>query len=108
MHAINHVELVGRIVAPPEAIKPSSAGRRLTFLVETERETTADGEPRHVLDFHRVIVAGPLVAKCKAHLEVDAEVRIEGSLVNRGFVKNGEKRFITEIHADLVDVAPAS
>jgi single-strand DNA-binding protein len=103
MPSLNHVQLEGRVAAPPEVMKPSPAGYRVTFVVATDRDSTSDGELKPVTDFHRVVARGPLAKMCAQELKVDALVRVVGSLVNRGFEKDGENRFITEIHANAVE-----
>lgn len=89
-------------------MRPSKAGPRVTFMVATERGATADGEKREVTDYHRVVVAGPLANACEQDLAEGDDIHVEGTLVNRGFVRNGERRFITEIHAHLVGALSVS
>ena len=104
MPSLNHVQLVGRVAASPEAMKPSPAGERFTFLVETDRDMTSDGEACPVKDFHRIVIGREIVAACGSDLGVGQVVRVEGALVNRGYKKDGERRFITEIHAEHIEV----
>ena len=103
MKSVNKVILVGHVAADPEAI--GTTGRsRTVFALATHREYTSDGEKKEVTDYHRVIVWGKLGEICAKYLTKRQGVYVEGTLLNRAYEKEGERRYITEIRADEINL----
>ena len=75
-----------------------------TFPVATNRDFTSNGEKKKVTDFHRVVAWGTLGEICGKFLEKGKAVYIEGMVLNRAYEKEGERRYVTEIRADEVNM----
>ena len=99
MHSVNKVILVGNVAADPELRATPKGMKIATFPVATDRDVTSDGEEKKVTDFHRVVAWGALAEICAEHLEKGKAVYVEGSIMNRPYEKDGERRFVTEIRA---------
>jgi len=104
MRSVNKVIVVGHVAADPESFETKSGQIRVTFPVATHRESTSDGVPKEVTDYHRVVAWGALGKVCAKHLVRGQAVYVEGQLLNRAYEKDGERRYTTEIRADEVNM----
>ena len=103
MRSVNKVILVGHVAADPESGE-TKTGTRVTFPIATHREYTSDGERKEVTDYHRVVAFGKLGEICAKYLSKGQGVYVEGTLLNRAYEKEGERKYITEIRADEVNM----
>jgi single-strand DNA-binding protein len=103
MRSVNKVILVGHVAADPESAK-ATTGIRVTFPLATHREYTSDGVKKEVTDYHRIVSWGILATICAKYLSKGQGVYIEGTLLNRAYEKEGERKYITEIRADEVNL----
>jgi single-strand DNA-binding protein len=104
MRSVNKIILVGHLAADPELRVPRPGETITTFPLATHREKTADGVPRQVTDFHRVVTWGKLAEVCAKYLSKGQGVYIEGTLLNRAYERDGQRRYSTEIRADEVNM----
>lgn len=104
MRSVNKIILVGNLAADPEVRQTAKGTTVATFAVATNRDFTSNGEKKKVTDFHRVVAWGKLGEICGQYLEKGKAVYIEGMLLNRAYEKEGERRYITEIRADEVNM----
>lgn len=103
MRSVNKVIIVGHVAADPE-LHETKTGIRVTFPVATQRESTSDGARKEVTDYHRIVASGKLGEICAAYLTRGRSVYVEGQIVNRAFEKDGQRRYVTEIRADEVNM----
>ena len=103
MKSVNKVILVGHVAADPESSE-TKTGIRVTFPIATHREYTSDGAKKEVTDYHRVVAWGKLGEICAKYLSKGQGVYVEGTLLNRAYEKEGERKYITEIRADEVNM----
>ncbi|MEO6325059.1 MAG: single-stranded DNA-binding protein [Thermoanaerobaculia bacterium] len=104
MRSVNKVILVGHLAADPEQSTTKKGVARIIFPVATHREITSDGEKKEVTDYHRVVAWGKLGEICGKHLTKGQGVYIEGMLLNRAYEKDGERKYVTEIRAEEVNM----
>ena len=104
MNSVNKVILVGNLAADPEVRQTSKGTTVATFPVATNRDFTSNGEKKKVTDFHRVVAWGKLAEICGKYLEKGKAVYVEGLVLNRAYEKDGERRYVTEIRADEVNM----
>lgn len=104
MRSVNKVILVGNVAADPEIRQTAKGTTVATFPVATDRDFTSNGEKKKVIDFHRVVAWEKLGEICGKYLEKGKAVYIEGMVLNRAYEHNGERRYITEIRADEVNM----
>jgi single-strand DNA-binding protein len=104
MRSVNKLILVGNLAADPEIRQTAKGTTVATFPVATNRDFTSNGEKKKVTDFHRVVAWGKLGEICGKYLEKGKAVYIEGMVINRAFEKEGERRYVTEIRADEVNM----
>jgi single-strand DNA-binding protein len=103
MRSVNKVILVGHLAADPESSE-TKTGTRVTFPIATHREYTSDGARKEVTDYHRVVAHGKLGEICAKYLSKGQGVYVEGTLLNRAYEKEGERKYITEVRADEVNM----
>jgi len=104
MNSVNKLILVGHLAADPEKFQTEAGKTRVTFPVATHRDATSDGVKKEVTDYHRVVTWGKLGEDCLAQLSKGQGVYIEGSILNRAYEKDGERKYITEIRAAVVNM----
>jgi len=104
MRSVNKIVLVGTLAADPEVRQSSKGTTITTFPVATNRDFTSNGEKKKVTDFHRVVAWAKLGEICGKYLEKGKAVYIEGMVLNRAYEKDGERKYVTEIRADEVNM----
>jgi single-strand DNA-binding protein len=57
-----------------------------------------------VTDYHRVVAWGTLGEICAKYLSMGQGVYVEGMVLNRAYEKDGQRRYVTEIRADEVNM----
>jgi single-strand DNA-binding protein len=104
MRSVNKVILVGHLAADPETFQTKTGKTRVTFPIATHREATSDGVKKEVTDYHRVVSWGKLGEICASYLAKGQGVYVEGTILNRAYETNGERKYVTEIRADEVNM----
>lgn len=104
MRSVNKVILVGHLAADPESLEARAGMTRVSFPIATHREYTSEGEKKEVTDYHRVVSWGKLAEICAKYLSKGRGVYVEGTLLNRAYEKEGERKYVTEIRADEVNM----
>lgn len=105
MRSLNKALLMGNLAADPTETVLAKGGIRVAFPLATNRDFEQDGERKKVTDFHRIIIWGKLAEVAKKYLTKGSAIYVEGKIVNRTYDnKTGEKRYITEIVADELNI----
>lgn len=104
MRSVNKVILVGHLAADPEQSTSTSGRSRVTFPIATHRDITSEGAKKEVTDYHRVVTWGKLGEICGKYLAKGQGVYVEGVILNRAYEKDGQRRYVTEIRADEVNM----
>lgn len=104
MRSVNKIILVGNVAADPEVRQTAKGTTVATFPLATSRDFTSNGEKKKVTDFHRVVAWSKLGEICGKYLEKGKAVYVEGMVINRAYEKDGERRYVTEIRADEVNM----
>jgi len=98
---LNKVTIIGAVGRDPE-MRYTPSGRPVTsFSVAVTRSWNgADGEKREETEWFNVVAWGKLAEICKARLNRNQQVYVEGRLQTRGWEDSeGKKHFRTEIVA---------
>jgi single-strand DNA-binding protein len=108
MQSVNKVILVGHLAADPEHSTTKTGRDRVTFPLATHRathrDTTSEGAKKEVTDYHRVVTWGKLGEICGKYLSKGQGVYVQGMILNRAYEKDGQRRYVTEIRADEVNM----
>ncbi len=102
---MNSVILIGRLTRDPELRYIPSTGNALTtFSIAVDR-TFAGKDGQRQTDFFNIVVWGKSAEYCANYLSKGRLAAVKGSIQNRTYdTKEGEKRYITEIVADNVQI----
>lgn len=102
MRGINKVILVGTLGRDPESKSFASGGTVCNFSIATSEQWNDKntGERREATEWHRIVANGRLAEICQQYLKKGSQVYIEGSLRTREWEDQGQKRYITEIRAN--------
>ncbi len=106
MKSLNKVFLIGNLASEPEVRKTTTGKLVVVFpLVTNDNWTDKDGTKKERVDFHRIIAWEKLAEVCQKYLKKGSALFIGGKISNRSFEdKNGEKRFVTEIIANELNI----
>ena len=102
---MNVAILIGRLTKDPELRYIPSTGNALTtFSIAVDRAFTGkDGQKQ--TDFFNIVVWGKSAEYCANYLAKGRLAAVKGSIQNRTYdTKEGEKRYITEIVAENVQI----
>lgn len=95
----NSVQLIGRLGKDPEIRNFDSGKKMATFTIATnEIYYNNKGEKVEDVQWHNVVVWGKKADVVENYLKKGSEIAMEGKLINRSYEKDGEKRYITEVN----------
>lgn len=100
--SLNKVTLIGNLTRDPELRYTPQGTAVSQFGLATNRDwTTAQGERKEEVQYHRIIAWSKLAELCSQLLVKGSKVYVEGRIVYRSFEgKDGGQRNITEIVMD--------
>ena len=104
---INKVILLGRVGNDVELKRTGNETAVANISVATDEFRKTQAGKQQVLEkhteWHRVVAFGSLAEICAEHLQKGRLIYVEGKLRTRTYEdKDGNKRYVTEIHADTV------
>lgn len=102
---MNSVILIGRLTRDPELRYIPDSGKALTtFSLAVDRGYTGkDGQKQ--TDFFNIVVWGKSAEYCANYLTKGRLAAVKGNIQNRSYeTKEGDKRYVTEIIAENVQV----
>jgi len=90
--------LIGNVGKEPETKVFESLKMVATFSLATSKKIKdRDGNSNSVTQWHRVIVFGKLAEVVEKYIKKGSKIFIEGEIQYREYEKDGQKRYITEI-----------
>ncbi len=100
--SLNRVILIGNLTRDPELKYTPSGTAICSFGVATNRTwTTADGQTKDEVQYHRIVAWQKLAELCGKLLTKGRKVYLEGRITYRTFTgKDGQQRSVTEIVLD--------
>jgi len=104
--SVNKVILVGNLGKDPELrYTPSGAAVATFSLATSERYKDRDGQQQEKTEWHNIVAWRQLAEICGKYLHKGKQVYIEGRIQTRSYDdKDGNKRYITEIVADQMQM----
>lgn len=102
----NRVMLLGNLGADPD-LRYTQSGQPILKLrlATTESYLDANKVRQERTEWHNVVMWGKRGESLSRYLNKGATIFVEGSLRTRSYEKNGEKRYVTEIHATEIRFA---
>lgn len=99
--SLNKILLIGRLGKDPETTKAGTS-EKVTFPLATE-ESWKDrntGDQKKNVDWHRIVIWGPLGAVASKYLRKGDLCYLEGKSRTRSYVKDNVTHYITEVVVD--------
>lgn len=104
---INKALLFGNLTRDPELKALPSGMNVCSFSIATNRSfRDKDGNKQDQTDFHNVVVFGRQADSVAQYLKKGSSAYIEGRMQTRSWEQNGEKKYRTEVVADVVQFGP--
>ena len=107
MSSVNKVILIGNLGKDPEFKTFDGDKQKASFSLATSEKYS----DRTITKWHNIVVWGKLAKVCKDYLRKGSPVAIIGKITYREYEKEGEKKYITEIVSDemqMLGKAPES
>ncbi len=109
---LNKVYLIGRLTHDPDLRSTPSGQQVATVKLATSRvwNDQATKQKREATEFHTIIAWGRLAEICGQYLKKGGLAMFEGRLQTRSWddKTSGQKRYITEIVAETMQLGPRS
>ena len=98
MANLNKVQLIGRLGQDPE-IKDTDSGKKVAnvSLATNDFWNDASGNKQERTEWHRLVFWERLATLAESYLKKGSQIYVEGSLQTRDYMKDDEKRYITEV-----------
>lgn len=98
-NSLNVVILVGNLGEDPKLYKGKKSKQKFTrFSLCTNQK--AINSKKIIEQWHKVVAWGSLAEAAVTYLRKGSSIMIKGYLKTRTYNKDGEKRYITEVHAN--------
>lgn len=95
---LNKVQLIGRLGGDPETATTASGVFLTKFTLATnERFRDRQGVNREETEWHRIVMFGKIAEIAGLYLKKGSLVFLEGKIKTQSWLKDGEKRYMTEI-----------
>lgn len=103
MRDVNKVILIGRLGKDPEVVNFDSGTKKASFPLATgESYTNKSGERVENTQWHNIVLWRKLADIAEQYLRKGDPIFVEGKIKTRSYDdKDGNKRYITEIEADM-------
>ena len=103
MSDYNLVIFLGRLGKDPEVRFMPDGKAVCSFSLATSREwKDKDGNKETKTEWHNIVAFGKTAEACGKYLKKGSKVMLDGDIRYESYEKNGEKKYITKIHAQTV------
>ena len=94
----NTVQLIGNVGEDPKSHRFENGMLVSRFSLATnETYLNAKGEKVEDTQWHNIVIWGKKADIAEKYLKKGSEVAVQGKLINRSYESNGEKKYVTEI-----------
>lgn len=102
--SVNKVILLGRVGKPVE-VRDTDKGKVATFTLATsEYYKDRDGNKKENTEWHNIVAWKAVADIAEKFVQKGSQVFLEGKIRTRSWDKDGEKRFVTEILAEKIEL----
>lgn len=110
MAGLNKAILVGRIGKDPDIRRFDGGGVVANFTMATSEhyKDKVTGEKKEITDWHNIRVSGPMAEVVEKYVKKGHRLCVEGKMRTRSWEKNGETRYITEVHVENLQLIERS
>ena len=101
----NRVSLIGHTGKDPEVKDVNDSQLARVTLATNENYRDAQGEKKTDTQWHQLVAWGKTASIFENYVKKGKEIAVEGKLISRSYdTKEGEKRYITEVKVDEVQL----
>ncbi|KAF0202391.1 MAG: single-strand DNA-binding [Bacteroidetes bacterium] len=102
---INKAILIGNLGKDPEIQNFEKGVKKASFsLATTETYRNREGQEMEQTEWHNIVLWRGLADIAEKYLRKGSQVYIEGRIRNRSYEKDGQKRYISEIECDTLNL----
>lgn len=102
--SVNKVFLLGRVGKPVE-VRDTDKGKVATFTLATsEFYKDRDGNKKENTEWHNIVAWKGPAEIAEKFVQKGSQIYLEGKIRTRSWDKDGEKRYVTEIIADNIQL----
>lgn len=102
---VNKVILIGNLGKDPEIQNFDKGVKKAAFsLATSETYRNREGQEIEQTEWHNIILWRGLAEVAEKYLKKGSQVYIEGRIRSRSYEKDGQKRFITEIEGETLNM----
>ena len=102
--SVNKAILLGRVGKPVE-VRDTDKGKVATFTLATsEYYKDRDGNKKENTEWHNIVAWKAVAEIAEKFVQKGSQVFLEGKIRTRSWDKDGEKRYITEIIAEKIEL----
>lgn len=105
MSSINNVILIGNVGQDPQ-VTTTNAGIKIANLSLATSKTYKNkaGEKVEKTDWHRIVLFRGGADIAEKYVKKGSKIAIQGELRNRSYEKDGDKKYITEVYAEQIQL----
>ena len=98
MGSLNKVMLIGRLGQDPD-IRSTDSGKNVANVSLATSDTWKDhsGQKQEKTEWHKLVMWDRLADLAQSYLKKGSQIYVEGSIQTRDYLKDDEKRYITEV-----------
>ena len=102
---INKVILIGNLGKDPEIQSFDTGVKKASFsLATTETYRNREGQDVDQTEWHNIVLWRGLADVAEKYLKKGSQIYIEGRIRYRTYEKDGQKKYITDIEADTLNM----
>jgi single-strand DNA-binding protein len=102
---VNKVILIGNLGKDPEIQSFDTGVKKASFsLATTETYRNREGQDVDQTEWHNIVLWRGLADVAEKYLKKGSQIYIEGRIRYRSYEKDGQKRYITDIEADTLNM----
>jgi single-strand DNA-binding protein len=102
---VNKVILIGNLGKDPEIQNFDKGVKKAAFsLATSETYRNREGQEIEQTEWHNIILWRGLAEVAEKYLKKGSQVYIEGRIRSRSYEKDGQKRYITEIEGETLNM----
>jgi single-strand DNA-binding protein len=104
--ALNKVLLIGNVGKEPDVRHTEGGATVANFTLATSEKykDRTSGELKELTEWHNIVAWRQLADLVENYIHKGTQIYVEGRLRTRSYEQNGQKRYITEIMADSIQL----
>lgn len=107
---MNKVILIGHLGKEPEVryLESGIAVANMNLATSEYYKDKKTGEKKQVTDWHRIVLFGAIAQVAEKYLNKGDMISIEGKIRTRSYEVNGDKKYITEVMGNSMEMLKTS